>query len=184
MLKRLVIITLLFSTSLLAETHLNESTPITNLKHYREQLSFQLIGETTFSILFWDLYKSKLLTTTGKYPVDNKQETLIYEIHYLADISKNDLIKRTIEQWQHIGVPEKSFKGFIPQLEKIWPNITKGDTLSLLIYSKGSAFYFNQQYIGAIEAPEFGNTFLDIWLSKKTSQPKLRSELLEGQKHD
>lgn len=184
MLKRLVIITLLFSTPLLAETHLNESTPIANLKHYREQLSFQLIGETTFSILFWDLYKSKLQTTTGKYPIDDQKDTLIYEINYLIDISKNDLIKRTIEQWQHIGVPEESFKDFIPQLEQIWPNITQGDTLALLIYNKGSVFYFNQQYIGAIEAPEFGNTFLDIWLSKNTSQPKLRSELLGGQKHD
>lgn len=184
MFKCLLMIMLLFSSSLFATIHLNENSPITNLNHYREQFSFKLIGETTFSILFWDLYKSKLLTTTGKYPLDNKQERLIYEIHYLTDISKSDLIKRTIEQWQHIGVPEKSFKDFIPQLEQIWPNITKGDTLSLLIYNHSSAFYFNQQYIGAIEAPEFGHTFLDIWLSKKTSQPKLRSELLGGQKHD
>ena len=36
----------------------------------------------------------------------------------------------------------------------------------------------NGQYIGSIKAAEFGRFFIDIWLAEKTSQPKLRAQLL------
>ena len=149
-----------------------------NLNTIVEIHNFHNIGETTFSILFWDLYKSKLLTTSGKYPIKNETEKLIYEIHYLADISRDDLIKRTVEQWQHIGVMTKHYQVYLPELKSIWPDVNEGDTLSLLIDEVRSVFYFNQKYIGAIDKPQFGQIFLDIWLSENTSQPKLRKELL------
>ncbi len=136
------------------------------------------IGNTTFSILFWDLYQSKLLTTSGQYPVEGKNDFLLYEIKYLADISSDDLIKRTQEQWQHIGLEEKEYQGFISKLKVIWPDISKGDTLSLLVDSDASHFYFNEAYIGSLVDGNFGQVFLDIWLAENTSQPNLRAELL------
>jgi hypothetical protein len=136
------------------------------------------IGNTTFSILFWDLYQSKLLTTSGQYPVEGKNDFLLYEIKYLADISSDDLIKRTQEQWQHIGLEEKEYQGFISKLKVIWPDISKGDTLSLLVDSEASHFYFNEAYIGSLVDGNFGQVFLDIWLAENTSQPNLRAELL------
>ena len=41
-----------------------------------------------------------------------------------------------------------------------------------------SAFYFNDNLVGSIEDPMFGPLFVDIWLSEKTSEPKLRQQLL------
>ena len=139
---------------------------------------FLSIGETTFSILFWDLYKSQLLTTSGKYPIEIKKDDLIMDIRYLADISSDDLIERTIEQWQHLGIAPENYQGFLPDLKAIWPNITDGDSLSLLLHQGRSVFYYNQQYVGVINDPKFGQIFLAIWLSEKTSEPSLRLELL------
>ncbi|WP_232824699.1 chalcone isomerase family protein [Algibacillus agarilyticus] len=143
-----------------------------------EQHAFTQMGEATFSILFWDLYKSKLLTTTGRYPINIKFEHLIYEINYLADISKKDLIKRTVEQWQHIDIKESLYTPYLETLNQIWPDIESGDTLTLVLTNGTTEFYFNGVYIGQIIEPAFGPLFLDIWLSEKTSQPELRTDLL------
>lgn len=178
MIKRILLIILLVSLPCFGAAHSNKEVPSSERNLYPKQQGFQVVGETTFSVLFWDIYQSKLLTTTGEYPLDYQYGTLLYEIHYLKDISKKDLLKRTIEQWQHLGVPEKSYNPYIPLLTNIWPSIKRGDSLSLVVNHMGSTFYFNQQFIGTIDAPEFGPLFLDIWLSVNTSQPKLRSQLL------
>ncbi|TWX53639.1 chalcone isomerase family protein [Colwellia hornerae] len=136
------------------------------------------VGETTFSVLFWDLYKSKLLTTSGKYPLKSTNEKLLYQINYLTDISSEDLIERTVEQWQHLGVPRINFQHYLPMLEKMWPDIKEGDSLSLYVINNKSTFYFNNNIIGKIDQQEFSQLFLDIWLSTNTSEPKLRLELL------
>tara|TARA_B100000809_G_scaffold105053_1_gene103560 strand:- start:104 stop:598 length:495 start_codon:yes stop_codon:yes gene_type:complete len=149
-----------------------------NLNTMLDTRNFLSIGETTFSFLFWDLYKSQLLTTSGKYPIEITKDNLIMDISYLADISSDDLIKRTVEQWQHLGIAPENYQDYLPELKAIWPNITNGDSLSLLIYQGRSAFYYNQQYVGIINDPKFGQIFLAIWLSKKTSEPSLRLELL------
>jgi len=144
-----------------------------NLNTMLNTRNFLSIGETTFSILFWDLYKSQLLTTSGKYPIEIKKDDLIMDIRYLADISSDDLIERTIEQWQHLGIAPENYQGFLPDLKAIWPNITDGDSLSLLLHQGRSVFYYNQQYVGVINDPKFGQIFLAIWLSEKTSEPSL-----------
>jgi hypothetical protein len=149
-----------------------------NLTNILSSKLFIPTGTTTFSILFWDLYKSTLYSTSGKYPLSSKSESLIFHINYLTNISSEDLIVRTIEQWQHLDIEEKRYSHYVTELKKIWPNITDGDSLALLIQNNKSYFYFNDLYIGTIDDPYFGQLFIDIWLSKSTSQPTLRAELL------
>ncbi|MEW6998078.1 chalcone isomerase family protein [Colwelliaceae bacterium BS250] len=149
-----------------------------NLQTITQEHNFKVVGETTFSILFWDLYNSKLLTTSGKYPIKIENEKLIYEINYLTDISSDDLIERTVEQWQYQGVTTENYQAYLPLLKRIWPDINEGDTLTLFVHQGSSIFYFNQQYIGTIDETEFTQIFLDIWLAENTSEPKLRKELL------
>jgi hypothetical protein len=150
----------------------------TNLDKVLEQENFTLVGKTTFSILFWDLYQSDLLTTSGNYPIQGNNDKLIFNIHYLTDISSDDLIKRTVEQWQHLGLTPNEYKLYLPILARIWPDINKGDRLSLFINYNQSSFYLNYKFIGKIDSPAFSQIFLDIWLSDNTSQPELRLELL------
>ena len=64
-------------------------------KHLESILTYKpfvTTGKATFSILFWDLYKSHLRTTSGTYPISLENEQLIFHIDYLADISNEDLI--------------------------------------------------------------------------------------------
>jgi hypothetical protein len=128
--------------------------------------------------LFWDIYTSQLFTTSGEYPLRDNNDHLLFDINYLTGIESEDLIKRTIEQWQHLGILKDKYQVYLPMLKDMWPDIREGDNLSILIEQDRSVFYFNKQYLGVIDDAEFGEMFLAIWLSEKTSQPSLRSELL------
>lgn len=181
MLKSLLCSLLLIVTSntaiAIASTPLSSKTYDGNLETVYQSHSFEHIGNTMFSILFWDLYKSKLLTTTGEYPIDTS-EKLIYEIEYLQGISSDDLIGRTVDEWEHLGLAPTSYQAYLPVLKEIWPDIKAGDSLTMLMDQSGTVFYHNQTYVGVIEGAEFGPLFLDIWLAENTSQPDLRDELL------
>lgn len=143
-----------------------------------KNIAFKKVGEAKFRVLFWDIYKSRLLTSNGTYSEKAPKLPVLFEIRYLRDITSKDLIERTVEQWQHVGKKESEYSDFVQQLEELWPNIKKGDQLSLLAGNNGSEFFHNGESIGVIESREFGALFLSIWLSEKTSQPKLRNQLL------
>lgn len=139
-----------------------------------------LLGQAKLSVLFWNIYNSKLYASSDNFDVKNIEQVTLFEINYLRDISKKDLIDKTIEQWSHIGVTSSTFGDYLPLLNQLWPNISKGDSLSLLVRKYQSTFYLNNQLLGTISDKGFGKNFLDIWLSEKTSQPKLRQQLLRN----
>lgn len=170
-----LLVLLLITTPLLAKT-------ANNLNDFLSENNLQEVGKARLSFLFWDIYDSKLLTSSGTYQTNfPSEQTILFEIQYLRDISKNDLIDNTIEQWQHIKINKDEYSYFIPLLEEIWPNIKAGDKLALLIHNQSSQFFYNNQFIGSIEQEKFHQYFINIWLSPNTSQPKLRKLLLGQQ---
>lgn len=177
--KVLVILVLLFLIS--NRGFANNSAPIggfLNVGSLKKSVVLELVGEARFSFLFWDIYQSQLQTSSGQYPVDTEKESIFYEIQYLIDITQENLLESTVEQWQHVGISDNVYHKYITELSAIWPDISEGDTLALFVQADHSRFYFNGEYIGKIVEPAFAFDFLAIWLSEKTSEPELRRELL------
>ncbi|MBA6390994.1 chalcone isomerase family protein [Colwellia sp. BRX10-3] len=139
---------------------------------------FTLLGKAKFSVLFWDIYESSLLTTDGQRPFSNTCQHSLFEIHYLRAISKKELLDNTISQWQHLSINENEYSAFLPLLENIWLDINAGDRLSMLNQKGTTIFYLNRKYLGEIQSVTFAKTFLGIWLDENTSEPKLRLKLL------
>jgi len=136
------------------------------------------VGKASFSFMLWDIYNSKLATSTGKYPLTDEKGTLVYTINYQRDISSQDLVERTVEQWEHLKVGKNTYKPYVAPLSEMWPDIKKGDSLALVSNESGSGFYHNDTFVGSIQNTEFSSLFLSIWLSQKTSEPDLREQLL------
>ncbi len=139
------------------------------------QSTYKEVGSAKFRVLFWDIYQSRLASPSGKYDPD---ETFLFEITYLRDIKSKDLIERTIEQWEHIGLEESQYQGYLGQIQALWPDISKGDKLSMYVTNELTAFYYNDSFRGIVEDPNFAGDFVAIWLSENTSQPSLRRQLL------
>lgn len=165
------------------------------------------LGEGNMQYLFWDLYHAELFRTPQNNQSSSNQSSnnqsssdqslqsqslknkpshlnssynaTALRLTYLKSVSKNDLLKATQDQWQHLGFPPTQTSTWLDELSTIWPDVKSGDQLTLFITPQGtSQFYLANHLIGTIDDPHFGEAFLDIWLSKNTSEPKLRKQLL------
>ena len=145
-----------------------------------KQLGFKEVGRAKFSVLFWDIYTSTLYTKSGNYYHENSPESLLFKIEYLKDITTEELLERTVEQWKHLDISKSQYTPYMSELKGIWPNISAGDSLTMLVEKEKSVFYFNNVKVGVISGHEFSRLFLGIWLSPETSQAQLRATLLEG----
>jgi len=116
------------------------------------------VGEAKLKILFWDVYNSSLYSQTGEYQTEQFPQAL--KINYLRDIDAEDLIERTQDEWQKLGIKQETFKQWIPLLTDIFPDIKKGDTLLLNVNeNQQSEFFFNGKTIGKITDQTFGKSF-------------------------
>ena len=139
------------------------------------------VGSAKFSLLFWDIYESTLYTHSGTYSSLQPDSPVYFKIRYLRDISSQELIERTLEQWQHLAISDEKIEQYSKLLTDLWPDIKAGDSLALLKTASQSQFFFNDQVIGMVDNQQFGDDFLNIWLSTNTSQPALRRQLLGAQ---
>ena len=130
------------------------------------------------SVLFWDVYLAKYYTPSGAYQAEIAP--LALEFNYMMDIEAEDLIEETINQWRELELdvhPQE--QSWAEQLSTIWPNVNDGDQLLFRVDDQlNSRFYYNQEFVGAIESKEFSQRFAAIWLSENTTAPKVRKKLL------
>ena len=65
----------------------------------------------------------------------------------------------------------------------IFPNVSTGDRITgLQMVNAGTRFWYNGQMRATVADTEFSRLFFGIWLSDRTSEPRLRAELLAGLK--
>ncbi|MGL5048677.1 MAG: chalcone isomerase family protein [Shewanella sp.] len=135
------------------------------------------VGRGEMDWLWFNLYKAKLMTPTGRY--QQGQYPLVLDIEYYRDIESEDLLKATKDQWQHLAFAENDIQRWMGLLNAIWPDVKQGDHLSFkVIDGQTSLFFVNQQPLDMIHDANFAEAFLAIWLSKHTSRPNLRAQLL------
>jgi hypothetical protein len=152
----------------------NTSLASDNTDEALNKSNYSLVGEGTMKVLFFDLYHAKLYAS--KAQLTNYD---LFEIEYLKDIPAKKLIDATEDQWQHIGLTNSEIPNWLRDINRIWPDINKGETLILKRNANGQAEFFHQgKYIGTVSDAAFTDAFLAIWLSEKTSEPKLRKQLL------
>lgn len=146
------------------------------------------VGAGQFRYFVFDIYEASLKAPAIYWASSSEQKTVDYaqsvplllELKYQRDISRDEFIKATVDQWQHLtGAVSTQHQQWAEALKPIWRDVKEGDTLASLLLADGQVvFYFNRQYLGTLTDPAFGPAFFDIWLSEGTSAPKLRQQLL------
>ena len=134
-------------------------------------------GETQFRWFGLKVYDIALWWSADNY---NNSEKAALTIRYLRDIQAEDLIAETRKQWRLQGnVTDAQEAAWSARLNQLWPNVSKGDVLTLYVESgRESLFYANDQPLGSVTDPAFGPAFLSIWLSDRAKYPRLRDQLL------
>jgi hypothetical protein len=74
---------------------------------------------------------------------------------------------------------EKLLNKWYQQMADLFPNVKEGENITgVFDKNQHSHFYYQGKLIGTIEDKVFGQSFFGIWLHEKTSEPKMRKQLL------
>lgn len=152
-------------------------------------LSWRSVGSATFSWGPFTLYSSQLLTPEGRYDGLNQDQALI--ITYQRDISGNQLVEATRDQWQALGILEQEPQSetWLSMLQTLWPDVVPGSQLAFVFNHQQGQFWYRASAaqkvftpLGSPQPATFSSHFLAIWLSPQTEYPELRQQLIGGEK--
>lgn len=137
----------------------------------------QIVGAGRLTVMLWDVYDATLYAPGGIWSVD---KPFVLSLHYLRDLSGNDIADRSVQEMRGQGFrDEVALAAWHAQMKAIFPDVNNGTTLSaVFIPGQHTEFFENNKRIGTIKGDAFLRQFSSIWLSKKTSEPALRQELL------
>lgn len=153
------------------------------------------LGEGQMNILFFKVYKAEFYNSSMPYDENIYPKAL--KLTYQRDIEKQEFIDATQGEWEKLNkqlnkraVLLSQEQKWLAQLNDIFPNIKKGDVILFTLNKAQQAHFYlskasdvkidlkNYEHLGSINDALFGEYFLSIWLSKYTSRPKLRKQLL------
>ncbi|TLU67207.1 hypothetical protein FE810_02680 [Thalassotalea litorea] len=141
---------------------------------------WQKVGEAQLKMLFWDVYLAKLFTPDGDFESASAgiEHPLRLHLTYFLDIEGEKLAEETKKQWRKMDFEHPENSGFIEELAVVFPDLQEQDSLAIETSSKGEAKLFhNQQLIHEFAPSVQVDQFLAIWVSDKSTRPKLMKQL-------
>lgn len=102
------------------------------------------------------------------------------DIRYAMGLKGRDIATRSLEEMRKLGIrDEDKLRQWGEAMVRLFPDIKAGDRLvGVHLPGKEARFYSNDRLLGAVPDPEFSRAFFSIWLDEKTSEPKLRAQML------
>lgn len=136
------------------------------------------VGSVKFEYIFWDVYFATLYAPEGAFDAD---QPYALSLKYLRDFDGASIAERSVKEMKQQGFNDKQkLTEWEAVMVEIFPDVKKGQTITGISNAEGEAlFYLDEQLLGTVPDPDFTSKFFDIWLSDKTSEPKLRQKLLK-----
>ena len=134
------------------------------------------------TLRFWgiDIYQARLWVSPGFQADRYAALPLALTLGYQRDFSAKSIAERSLTEMQRIGefsTPQAT--QWRQDLQAALPDIKAGDQLTGLYQPRGaSVFQIKGRTVGEVNDPAFGPLFFGIWLSPRTSEPRLREALL------
>ncbi len=143
----------------------------------RDVANLSVRGEGLLRFFGFKVYDIRLWTQGKPY---SPEEPFALELAYDMSLKGRDIAERSVKEMRDQGhADEAKLKRWGEEMARIFPDIKKGDALiGVSVPGKEARFYSRDKFIAAVPDAEFARAFFDIWLSAKTSEPKLRERLL------
>ena len=140
----------------------------------------RLIGKGRLVVWGFQVYDAKLWAQPGFKPDNLSAQPFALELAYLRDFTSKDTAERSIKEMRRAAsINEEQAKTWIAAMQRVIPDIKQGDRImGINVPGNGAQFLVNGKASGEIRDAEFARLFFGIWLSPKTSEPKLRDILL------
>ncbi|MBX2880029.1 MAG: chalcone isomerase family protein [Granulosicoccus sp.] len=137
----------------------------------------ELVGQTTFKVMLARIFDAALYAPRGEF---NQSRPFALSLTYRRNFRGHKIVKKTIDEIRsQSGASDEQLQAWKFQLSSIIPNVGASDTITgVRTADAETLFFLDDQEIGRIADPAFTKSFFNIWLGEKTSQRKLRRQLI------
>ena len=143
----------------------------------RDVMGLSVRGEAVLRVIGLKVYDVRLWTQMKPF---THAEPFAVELVYDMAFRGKDIAERSVKEIRAQGIDDETkLRRWGDEMTKIFPDIKQGDALiGVSVPGKEARFYNREKLIATVPDPEFAKAFFDIWLSEKSSEPKLRLKLL------
>ena len=138
----------------------------------------KVLGGGLLRVLGFQVYNAYLWTPAGAAFDRNKPHAL--DLQYLRTFTAKKLAERSIDEMRGQGVGDDSvYVKWLAEMERVFADVKEGDRITGVVTPARTAkFFFNGAFRGEVSDPAFTDAFFGIWLNEKSSQPRMRNQLL------
>lgn len=137
-------------------------------------------GSGAYTWWGFEVYQASLWVEAGFDAMALARQRFALELQYRRPFKGRDIAERSIAEMRQLGnFSEAQAQTWLQAMVAAFPDVAEGDRLvGVHLPGRGAQFYANGRSTAEIADPEFARLFFGIWLSDKTSAPKLRLALL------
>ena len=136
------------------------------------------LGGGLLRVFGFQVYNVYLWTPAGA--AFDRSKPYALDLHYLRNFSAKQLAERSIDEMRGQGTgSEAVYPKWLAEMERVFADVKAGDRLTgVVTAAKTAKFFYNGTYRGEVMDSAFADAFFGIWLSEKSSQPRVRNLLL------
>jgi len=140
----------------------------------------RLVGQHLFKFFGLEIYHISLWSSPEWNPEKWNQHSFALSLVYSRNLSGEEIVKRSIvEIKKQTVLSDDTAQQWTNQLRALIPTVKPGDRLTGVYQPSGSlVFWLDAKKLGEVKDTALSEAFMGIWLSTKTSEPKMRKKLL------
>ena len=140
----------------------------------------KLIGSGRLSFMLMHVYDARLWGRDSFNAADHAKTPLALELEYARPLDGAMIAERSLVEMKRIGdISDETAQRWLAALKQIFIDVNKGDRITAVqVPGIAARLFLNGKFSGEVRDAEFTRLFFGIWLSPRTSQPKLREALL------
>lgn len=157
--------------------------PLMVLANPPELPDWKLQGAATMRFFGLKIYDTRLWARGQKLDAQNwAKSPLALELEYARSLSGREIAKRSLVEMRRQGeISPANADKWLAEMEAAFPDVKQGERISGVVAEPGSIqFFINGKPGRKVSDAEFARLFVGIWLAPQTSEPALRTQLLEG----
>ena len=130
----------------------------------------------------FEVYDARLWTPRGFRHSQAMQAGFALELQYLRKLEGSAIASRSIDEMRRVGsFTDAQAQTWLAAMRELFPNVSAGERITgVNLPGEGAEFWVNGQRVGVVKDVNFARLFFGIWLDERTSEPKMRAQLLQG----
>lgn len=146
----------------------------------RELPGARLQGQGRLRYLGLHVYDAMLWTAQPLSADDAERAALALELRYARALRGALIAERSLSEMKRIGeFDDADAARWLDLMKRMFPDVAAGDRITGVHRpGEGARFHVNGRLVGEVAEAAFARLFFGVWLSPRTSQPKLRAALL------